>query len=215
MYSAPRMVIQGTLLGSVLLAIGLFVISAGFSYPPPARAAAQSTPQPEIQEVTQGTVSIEEETTYPVTGDQTATLNCGVSERFPQRILQWCDLITHYARKRGLPPDLVAALIWQESGGRPDAISHSGAVGLMQVMPNDGVAASFMCVNGPCFADRPTSEKLLDPEFNISYGTKLLAAYLARTGDLREALKAYGPMNYGYSYADRVLALYQQYGMPE
>jgi len=48
-----------------------------------------------------------------------------------------------------LPEALIAAVILQESGGDPSAYSSSGAVGLMQVMPRDGIAAEFMCVNGP------------------------------------------------------------------
>jgi len=212
MYSAPRLVIQSTVIGAALLAVILFFVSAGFSYPTPVQAAAPVPAQPEGLEPPAQTIS--EEAALTAAQEQTSAETCAVSARFPEEIRQWCDLITHYARKRGLPPDLIAALIWQESGGRPDAVSHSGAIGLMQVMPSDGAAAEFMCANGPCFADRPASAKLLDPEFNISYGTRLLAAYLARSGDLREALKAYGPMDYGYYYADRVLALYQQYGNP-
>lgn len=33
----------------------------------------------------------------------------------------------------GLDPDLVAAVIWQESAGNPDAIGAAGEIGLMQV----------------------------------------------------------------------------------
>ncbi len=139
-------------------------------------------------------------------------LECVVSERYPNSIRQWCDLIVDNANKRGLPPDLVAALIWQESGGNPNAYSQSGAVGLMQIMPRDGLAASFMCANGPCFHDRPYSDELKDPAFNISYGTKMLAGLVKRNGNLRDALKSYGPMNVGYYYADKVLGIYQRYG---
>jgi hypothetical protein len=137
---------------------------------------------------------------------------CAVSDRYPAAILQWCSLITHYAKKHGLPPDLIASLIWQESGGNPIAYSRSGAVGLMQVMPRDGLAASFMCKNGPCFSTRPTTEQLKDPEFNIAYGTRMLADLLARSGSFREALRSYGPMNVGYYYADKVMGLFQTYG---
>lgn len=138
--------------------------------------------------------------------------NCALSERYPKKIRQWCDLIVEHANKRGLPPDLVAALIWQESGGNPSAYSHSGAVGLMQIMPRDGIAASFMCANGPCFHNRPNSDELTDPAFNISYGTKMLAGLVNKNGSLREALKSYGPMDVGYYYADKVLGIYHQYG---
>jgi len=88
---------------------------------------------------------------------------CSVSQRFPASIRRWCGLITQYAGKHGLPPNLVAALIWQESGGNPVAYSHSGAVGLMQIMPSDGLAASFQCAGGPCFSSRPNTNQLQDP----------------------------------------------------
>jgi soluble lytic murein transglycosylase-like protein len=67
-------------------------------------------------------------------------------------------------------------------------------------------------VNGPCFAGRPTIDELKDPEFNVKFGTRMVATLVKRHGDLREALKAYGPMNSGYSYADKVLQLYKQFG---
>lgn len=137
--------------------------------------------------------------------------SCQVSSQYPEKILRWCDIITHYAEKRNLDPDLLAALILQESGGNPHAYSHSGAVGLMQVMPRDGIAASFMCKNGPCFSNRPTIDELQDPEFNISYGSKMLSGLVKSKGGLREALKSYGPMDVGYSYSDKVLAIYKRY----
>ena len=137
--------------------------------------------------------------------------DCQINRDFPAQILQWCDLITHYSLQHGLEPDLLAALIYQESGGDPLAYSHSGAVGLMQVMPNDGLAASFMCPNGPCFQNRPSINELQDPEFNISYGTRMLAGLLQKTGSLREALKSYGPVGVGYYYSDKVLAIYERF----
>jgi soluble lytic murein transglycosylase-like protein len=81
----------------------------------------------------------------------------------------------------------------------------------MQVMPRDGIAANFVCQNGPCFASRPTIQELEDPDYNITYGTRMLAGLVKRLGNLRDALKAYGPMDVGYSYADTVLSLYQSY----
>jgi soluble lytic murein transglycosylase-like protein len=138
--------------------------------------------------------------------------NCEVSNKYPESVLQWCDFITVYAEKFELSPDLIAAMIWQESGGKHRAYSKSGAVGLMQVMPRDGLAASFMCKNGPCFAKRPTIDELQDPEFNIKYGTKMMARLINQRGNIREALKSYGPKDVGYYYADKVLGIYSQYG---
>ena len=79
-------------------------------------------------------------------------------------------------------------------------------------MPRDGIAAQFICQNGPCFASRPTISELKDPEYNISYGTGMLSGLKHRYGDIRQALRAYGPMDVGFSYADKVISLYQRYG---
>jgi len=136
--------------------------------------------------------------------------DCVVSQSYPEPIRRWCDLIVQNAAENGLEPNLVAALMLQESGGDQFAYSPDGAVGLVQVMPRDGVAAQFMCTNGPCFANRPSMEDLQDPEFNLEYGTRMLGGLLASKGDLREALKAYGPMDVGYSYADKVLLIFNQ-----
>jgi hypothetical protein len=139
------------------------------------------------------------------------TESCPLSSTYPEKVLRWCDLIVEFAAEHGLPPELIAAVILQESGGDPQAYSSSGAVGLMQVMPRDGLAARFQCVNGPCFASRPTIAELQDPAYNIEYGARMLAGLLSRHGDLRAALKAYGPMDMGYRYADIVLSIYDNY----
>lgn len=136
---------------------------------------------------------------------------CDIGSRYPQSIRQWCGLIEGAAERYNLEPDLLAAVMLQESGGDSQAYSSSGAVGLMQVMPRDGIAAGFMCQNGPCFASRPTMEQLFDPAFNVDYGARMLAGLIQRTGSLREALLAYGPMDVGYYYADLVLTIMQNY----
>ncbi|RPJ51593.1 MAG: lytic transglycosylase domain-containing protein [Chloroflexi bacterium] len=138
---------------------------------------------------------------------QTQAAECTISPAYPESIRQWCGEIERYARENGLDPNLISALMLQESAGQPDAYSKSGAVGLMQVMPRDGKAASFMCKNGPCFADRPSMQELFDPQYNIAFGTRMLAELIHKRGNLREALKAYGPMDVGYYYADLVIGI--------
>jgi soluble lytic murein transglycosylase-like protein len=81
----------------------------------------------------------------------------------------------------------------------------------MQVMPRDGLAAGFVCQNGPCFANRPSIEELEDPAFNVKYGTAMLRNLLDKYGDTREALRYYGPKDSGYYYADKVLGIYTDY----
>lgn len=138
--------------------------------------------------------------------------DCSLSQSYPTQIQQWCQMIEAASTITDLPAGLIAAVILQESGGNPLAYSSSGAVGLMQVMPRDGLAAEFMCINGPCFSSRPTIEELEDPEFNINYGCRMLADLYLAHGSYREALFRYGPMNIGYHYADLVLKIWESYG---
>ena len=124
------------------------------------------------------------------------------------RVISYCQEITSASEQYGIAPEVIAAIILIESGGDAYAISSSGATGLMQIMPSDGVASTFNCINGPCFSDRPKTVELLDPEFNINFGAKLLASYISNYGDLREGLFHYGPLDVGYEgYADKVLLL--------
>jgi len=138
-------------------------------------------------------------------------VECTISAAYPESIRQWCSVIERYAGEHGLDPNLISAVMLQESAGKSDAYSKSGAVGLMQVMPRDGKASGFMCINGPCFADRPSMDELFDPEYNVSYGTRMLAGLIQRRGGVRDALKSYGPKDVGYYYADIVLGIFNSY----
>jgi soluble lytic murein transglycosylase-like protein len=139
------------------------------------------------------------------------SVSLSLSEKFPQEIQRWKALIEENAALAGVDPNLIGALILQESGGQPQIMSSSGAVGLMQVMPRDGNASQFMCINGPCFKDRPSISELNDPAYNIQYGTRYLSALILKSGNIREALKSYGPAGVDFYYADIVLALLAQY----
>ncbi len=141
------------------------------------------------------------EAVMPVSG------SCEFYDRYPAKVQTWCRLIEQAATKYGMDALLVASVMLQESGGQPEILSASGAVGLMQVMPRDGIAAGFQCVNGPCFASRPSIEELKDPAFNVDFGVRMLAGLIEKHGDIREALKSYGPYDVGYRYADQVLTI--------
>jgi len=175
-----KAILPGILLGSLIL----ILVTRLLSSTQPAFAATQE----------------------PVQNALIASTTCSLTS-LPEDITRWCGLIESAAAKYGVSPELVAAVMLQESGGQADVISTSGAVGLMQVMPNDGIAAGFICVNGPCFASRPTTQELLDPAFNIDYGVRMLAGLIEKYGNERDALKAYGPYNVEYYYADKVLTI--------
>jgi len=94
------------------------------------------------------------------------------------------ELISKHADRAGIDPALVRAVIHQESGFDPQAVSPKGAIGLMQLMPG---TALLMGVSDP-----------FDTEQNIVGGIKYLLHCLQRfDGNLTKALAAYnaGPLN--------------------
>jgi len=86
--------------------------------------------------------------------------------------------VQHYASVYGQDPDLVLAMIDIESDFDPDIVSHMGAVGLMQVMPQ------WKQVLG-------IQEDLRDIETSIKYGLQILGFYREMYKDLEVALTAY------------------------
>lgn len=97
------------------------------------------------------------------------------------RIRRWSKQIEKEASASGLDPDFIAAVVDSESNGDQYAISRAGAVGLMGVMPA-----------GPGLEWRPSAEKLIDPEINLSWGVAILSAIVRQSGgDLVAALAAY------------------------
>lgn len=178
-------------------------------------AAAQMPPSPPLTVSANSELALENsvagsEHQVQIEGQNSGQI-CSLPTSYPPAVLQWCQAIETNAHKTGLPARLIAAVVLQESSGDPQAYSHSGAVGLMQVMPRDGLAAEFMCMNGPCFASRPTIAELADPDFNLAYGSQMLANLYAKHGSYREALFRYGPMDMGYRYADLVLHIWENY----
>ncbi len=87
--------------------------------------------------------------------------------------------------KNGLDPALVAGLIRQESTFQADAVSHAGAYGLMQVLPQTGKLLSKQ------LHLRYSLNKLFDPEFNLTLGTVYLKGLLQLTGGPEQALAAF------------------------
>lgn len=84
-------------------------------------------------------------------------------------------------------PDLIAAVVQQESGGRTDAVSPKGALGVMQLMP--ATAREIAKKVGLPFNEK---RLVVDPEYNKALGTAYLNEQLERYGgNVALALAAY------------------------
>lgn len=91
---------------------------------------------------------------------------------------RWNPLIREVARRHGVSPALVRAVVAVESGFDPRAVSPKGARGLMQLMP--ATAAEW------------NVDDVYDPEQNLDAGTRHLRALLeVFEGDVTLALAAY------------------------
>jgi soluble lytic murein transglycosylase len=118
------------------------------------------------------------------------------------------DLITQNATRNSLDPDLVLALIRQESAFNESARSKANARGLMQVLPATG---RLLARNAG--VTRYTITKLYHPETNIALGTRYLASLLRQyDGKVELALAAY---NAGDNRVDRWLQEFGDVDMAE
>lgn len=96
--------------------------------------------------------------------------------RLPAPGRRWASAIEETARRHGLDPALLAALVWAESSFRPDAVSEAGAIGLTQLMPH---TAAGLGVDPR------------DPLENLEGGARYLAAQIRRFGSVELGLAAY------------------------
>lgn len=118
------------------------------------------------------------------------------------------SLITNAAKKYQVDPKLVSAVAEVESGGRQEATSAAGAVGVMQLMPD---TAASLGVNP------------YDKRENVEGGAKYLKEMLDLFGgDVKKAVAAYNAgsaavKNYGgvppyketQNYVNKVLDIYR------
>lgn len=124
------------------------------------------------------------------------------------------EIATAAARRHGLDPELVLAVVSVESGFRPGAVSPKGAQGLMQLMPRTAASLGV--------------EDAFDPAQNLDGGARHLGQLLALYGgDLTRALAAYNagegaverhggvpPYRETRAYVKKVLRRYQEKKKP-
>lgn len=132
----------------------------------------------------------------------------GVDKNFRRKISGY---VTKTARKYGMEPAFVHAVISAESAYKPNAKSHAGAMGLMQLMPF--TAKRFGVSNA------------YDPYQNIDAGTRYLrllydefgslelaaAGYNAGEGAVRKYNNSIPPYKETRKYVPKVMAYYRRY----
>ena len=138
-------------------------------------------------------------------------LDNGHNAPAPMPSAQINHLVQANSETWGVDPDLIRAVMANESGFDPNATSKTGAQGLMQLMPD--TAASLGVSNA------------YDPEQNVWGGARYLRSMLDRFGgDMTKAIAAYNagpnaveryggvpPYSETQSYVQNVLGSYQQY----
>jgi soluble lytic murein transglycosylase len=109
--------------------------------------------------------------------------------------LRYEQIVRGHADNYSLDPALLAAVIYQESKFKANARSTSGAIGLMQLLP-DTAKGIALHTGGSAFR----VDDLYDPEINVRYGAWYLRHLLRKYRDERSALAAY---NAGQDNVDR------------
>lgn len=129
----------------------------------------------------------------------------GVSESMnraiERQVGKYDSIILRAAAKYRVDPDLIRAVIMQESGGRPALASHAGAGGLMQLMPavarHAGITDVYPLVvkvnsKGKRYYRLDPRDGRNDPERNIMAGTALISSLLKmHKGNASLALASY------------------------
>ncbi len=99
---------------------------------------------------------------------------------------QYAEFISYYSEKYSVPERIIYATIKTESDFDSGAVSHAGAIGLMQIMPS-----TFEWISKELLRENLNVGMLYDPETNIRYGTYYLSYLYARFDSWTNAFAAY------------------------
>jgi len=120
---------------------------------------------------------------------------------FLERIKPYDEIIEAEAKANTIDPDLIRAVIWQESSGNPNAKRYEG--------PEVGYSYGLMGLTMGAATDmgyKGEEKDLIKPEINVKYGVKYLRYQYDRYKDLDKALTAYnaGHWTGNLTYANAV-----------
>ena len=138
---------------------------------------AQPKPRPAQRSLSIFTTDMMSEQFISANFVRTAVTVDSVKEQFFRKNVPYGSIIYREARRNGLAPELVAAMVHTESDFRPGLVSHKSAQGLMQIVPDTA-------------RDLGLSD-VFDPAKNIAAGTRYFRYLLDRFENDRLALAAY------------------------
>ena len=99
--------------------------------------------------------------------------------------LEYTEYVKKYANEYNVDEYLIYAIIKAESNFEPDAVSHRGAKGLMQLMYSTAEdIAKRINVN-------LNEDNILEPDININLGTKYISMLIQKYNNTNLALAAY------------------------
>ena len=108
------------------------------------------------------------------------------------------EMIDDIATRSGVDPNIVKAIIVEESGGNPNAVGNNGeSIGLMQIQPKHHKKRM----------EELGIVSLFDPQENVIVGCNILAELYDKYGNYEDALSVYNSGNTedGKAYAERIL----------
>lgn len=108
------------------------------------------------------------------------------------------EMIDDIAVRSGVDPNIVKAIIKEESGGNPSAIGDNGeSIGLMQIQPKHHKKRM----------EELGIVSLFDPQENVILGCSILSDLYDKYGNYEDALSVYNSGNTedGKAYAEKIL----------
>lgn len=99
--------------------------------------------------------------------------------------IKYYEEVDQLSREYGVPQNIIFAVILTESSFDPNALSKTGACGLMQIMPE-----TFADLQRR-LGDEYDDDMLFDPEINMRYGTFYLSYLYDIFGDWETTFAAY------------------------
>lgn len=140
-----------------------------------AKAVADVSVEP-VEQLQLLTTKVKEEFLDPAAEEQNLMSEL-VREEFFRSEIPFGSIIYQEARRNGLEPELVAAIVKAESDFRPTLLSHKNAHGLMQLIPSTGALMG--------------ARDLFNPVENVRAGAKYLRYLRGQFKDPDMVLAAY------------------------